>query len=174
MPNPKQVQPEVSVIIVTYRSASHIVECLDSVCAQEGVSVEVIVVDNASNDSTAEKVRKYGSGVRLLANKENIGFGRACNQGVAASSGPLIYLLNPDAKPVGKDALLGLNQVMAAHPKWGMAALDRERPWQSFPSFSYRAGEGAKRFRPVAWADCLGPGREHGDPPRGLHRAKGF
>ena len=138
MPSPAQLQPEVSVIVVTYRSASQIVECLDSVCAQEGVSVEVIVVDNASNDSTAEKVRKYGRGVRLLANKENVGFGRACNQGVAVSTGRLIYLLNPDAKPVGKDALLSLTQVMAAHPKWGMAGTRIVNDHgQSFPSFSY-------------------------------------
>jgi GT2 family glycosyltransferase len=138
MPSPALTQPEVSVIVVTYRSAAQIVECLDSVCAQEGPSLEVIVVDNASNDATADTVRNYGRGVRLLANKKNIGFGCGCNQGVAASTGRLIYLLNPDAKLVGKNALLGVTQVMATHPQWGMAGTRiLNDHGQSHPSFSY-------------------------------------
>ena len=138
MPLPAPVQPEVSVIVVTYRSAAHIVECLDSVCAQEGLSLEVIVIDNASDDATAERIRRYSRGVILLANKENIGFGRACNQGVAVSSGRLIYLLNPDAKLAGKDALFSLTQAMATHPKWGMAGTRiLNEHGQSFPSLSY-------------------------------------
>jgi hypothetical protein len=134
-----------SVIIVAYCSAAQIERCLDSVCAQEGLSTEVIVVENASGDGTAETVRRYGRGVRLLANHENIGFGRACNQGFAASKGQLIYLLNPDAEIVGKNALRCLAREMANHPQWGMAGtriVSHNGP--SFPNYSY---PGQKKVR---------------------------
>jgi GT2 family glycosyltransferase len=127
-----------SVIIVTYCSAQHIVACLESVCGQEGISLEVIVVENASGDATVETARRYGRGVRVVANSENVGFGRACNQGFAASRGKLIYLLNPDAKLVKKDALLRLAKTMTWHPRWGIAGtriLTETGP--SFPSYSY-------------------------------------
>ena len=138
MPSSSIPKPEVSVIIVTYRSAAQIVECLNSVFDQQGIAFEVIVVDNASNDGTADLVQRYGREVKLLANAENRGFGRACNQGFAASTGELVYLLNPDAKVVGSDCLLRLKQVMNAHPRWGMAGTRiLNEHGQSFPSYSY-------------------------------------
>ncbi len=54
-----EVPPEVSIVIVTYRSADVIGSCLDSIGAGGNVSREVFVVDNASRDGTAEKVRTH-------------------------------------------------------------------------------------------------------------------
>ncbi len=111
---------DVSVIVVTYNSADCIKECLQSALDQEGVVIEVIVVDNVSTDSTGEIVRNIGMGVKLVENQENVGFGRACNQGVAAGGGTYIMLLNPDAAFERKDSLKKLFQVMEENRGWGL------------------------------------------------------
>jgi GT2 family glycosyltransferase len=112
---------EVSVIIVTFSSAAHIRESLESVRRQKGVLAETIVVDNASSDQTVEVVQNFGEGTQILANQENIGFGRGCNQGFAVSRGRFIYLLNPDAQLTNEKDLSNLCREMAAHSAWGLA-----------------------------------------------------
>src|SRR5580658_8596299 len=93
----------VAVVIVTYNSAAEVGGCLDAL--REIRELEVVVVDNASADSTREEVE--GRGVRLIANSTNAGFAAAVNQGVRATTAPLILLLNPDAHLVGGlDALV--------------------------------------------------------------------
>jgi GT2 family glycosyltransferase len=110
---------DVSIIIVTYNSAPCIKPCLASVFAQTAVSFECILVDNDSKDDTIAVTKEFN--IRLLANRENIGYGRANNQGFAASQGRYIYLLNPDARLEGNDALAKLCHAMDSNPQWGMA-----------------------------------------------------
>jgi len=112
---------DVSVIIVTYNSAACIKYCLQAVLDQEGVVIEVIVVDNNSIDSSVEMVRGIGRGVKSVANHENKGFGRACNQGVASSGGKYVMLLNPDAAFDKKDSLAKLCKAMESNSRWGLA-----------------------------------------------------
>jgi hypothetical protein len=56
-----------------------------------------------------------------VANRENVGFGQACNQGAALGRGRLVYLLNPDARLVEVDGLRRLAEAMATHTRWGLA-----------------------------------------------------
>jgi len=84
----------VAIVVVTYQSSAFAGACLDSVLPIP--DAEIVVVDNASSDST--RVRVEEKGVRLIANAENRGFAAAVNQGVKATSAPLILLLNPDAR----------------------------------------------------------------------------
>jgi GT2 family glycosyltransferase len=88
--------PLASLIIVTYNSVGLLPACLEALAETKDVSYEVIVVDNASQDGTAALVAERYPRVRLLANCENIGFGRACNQGARAARGGLLVFLNPD------------------------------------------------------------------------------
>jgi len=111
---------DISVVIVTYNSAGQIAPCLESVLQQARVSFEAIVVDNASQDGTLAELEKFPA-VRIIASPENLGFGRGNNLGFAASQGRYIYFLNPDARLVGTEALLGLCRSMDASPRWGMA-----------------------------------------------------
>jgi len=84
--------PSIGIIIVTYNSAAVIGSCLDAALTS---GAEVVVVDNASTDSTvAESAR---GGVRLIANPSNRGFAAAVNQGCALLNCPYLLLLNPDA-----------------------------------------------------------------------------
>ncbi len=82
--------------------AAEIGGCLDAL--QGLTEVEVLVVDNASADATTDEVELRGA--RLIANSKNAGFAAAVNQGVRATTAPLVLLLNPDAHLVsGLEAL---------------------------------------------------------------------
>ena len=81
--------------------------------------VEMVVVDNDSRDGTAIKLKEEFSSVTLIALQDNIGFGRACNIGVAASSGPFIFLLNPDAV-ASPHALKKIITFLEDHPQAGI------------------------------------------------------
>jgi hypothetical protein len=112
--------PEVSLVIVTYRSADVIGACLDSVGAAGGVSREVFVVDNASADGTAEIVRTQHPSVRLIANAENRGFAAANNQAIPLCRGRYLFFLNPDAGLDGPCLETAL-RFMDGHPEVGLA-----------------------------------------------------
>jgi GT2 family glycosyltransferase len=82
-----------AIIIVSFNSAEFLPACLESALAQ---SSEVVVVDNASQDASAEVARRFPA-ARLIANATNEGFAAAVNQGVRSTVSAHILLLNPDA-----------------------------------------------------------------------------
>jgi hypothetical protein len=85
----------VAAIVVSYNSARQLARCLPRLLA---AGADVIVVDNASCDGSAELVARDFPSVRLLANAANVGFGRAVNQGLAATDADVILLVNPDCE----------------------------------------------------------------------------
>lgn len=87
---------QVSVIILNWNGKKFIRDCLDSVSSQIHPGVEVIVVDNASSDGSQEVIKEEYPLVKLIENKENLGFCRAMNQGIGESSGCFILSLNND------------------------------------------------------------------------------
>ncbi len=91
----------VAVIIVTWNSVEDIQRCLASLNQDQGVQLQVIVVDNASADGTADVVTGF-SNVTLIRNVTNPGLARACNQAAKHTDAPWILLLNPDTEvPAG-------------------------------------------------------------------------
>ena len=106
--------PAITVVSVAYNSASVLPAMLASVPA----GMPVIVVDNGSSDwaATAQVAAEHGA--KLIRNEENVGFGRACNQGAALAETPLILFLNPDAELVG-DALDRLAEASCRYPDAG-------------------------------------------------------
>jgi GT2 family glycosyltransferase len=111
--------PTVSVLIVAYRSKHLLNECLASLFAQSTAAVEVIVVDNASNDGTAELVATSWPKVKLVSSNENIGFARAVNLAAARARGEMLVLLNPDTV-VHDDAIVQLASFARKHPEAGL------------------------------------------------------
>jgi N-acetylglucosaminyl-diphospho-decaprenol L-rhamnosyltransferase len=81
-----------SVVIVNYASWPLTLRCVASLYATGYEDFEVVIVDNDTPEPP-ELVHP----ARVIRNKENVGFARACNQGISASSGELVVLLNPDA-----------------------------------------------------------------------------
>ena len=77
------------------------------------------MVDNASRDGSAATVRERFPSVRLIANPENVGFARACNQGARACAAPYLLFLNPDAT-LAPGSLSTLAAILEARPRVGV------------------------------------------------------
>lgn len=88
----------VSVVIVNYNGAPFLPETLHSLTSQTLRPIELIVVDNASTDDSLAMVQEAWPKARLIRNPENRYFASGANQGVAASSGDYILLLNNDCR----------------------------------------------------------------------------
>lgn len=89
---------KVSVTIVTFNSETFIRRCLQSVLQQDWPSVEVIVVDNDSRDSTRSILEEYKDDLHFILNSENRGFAAAQNQAIRCASGEWVLALNPDVR----------------------------------------------------------------------------
>jgi len=117
----------IAAVVVTYRSAATIDECLSRLRAAADVT-EVRVVDNNSDDDTLSVVQRHAvedPRVHFIANPDNPGFATACNQGAADSQAPWLVFINPDlmvapdtlqrlrerAEALGTPSLLGVEQV---------------------------------------------------------------
>jgi len=88
---------KLSIIIVSWNAREDLVNCLRSIGKKQPCDeYEIIVIDNASMDGTAETVRNNFPEVTLIVNDENRGFAAANNQGIRRSQGQYILLLNPD------------------------------------------------------------------------------
>lgn len=88
----------VSIILVCFNSRKWLKKCFDSIFTQDYKNFEVIMVDNASEDGSAEFVERNYPQVRVIKNKTNLGFGAANNIGANASKGRLLFMLNTDTK----------------------------------------------------------------------------
>lgn len=89
--------PKLSIIIINWNTKELLKNCLKSACENtHGIDYEIFVVDNASSDGSAEMVEKEFPQVKLIKNKENVGFAKANNQAIQKSNGNYILLLNPD------------------------------------------------------------------------------
>lgn len=111
-----------SLIIVNWNTRDLLAGCLESlrfnVSTFERLSIETFVVDNASTDGSVQMVRERFPWVQLFENPENAGFARANNQGIQASKGQYILLLNSDTV-VHPGALETLLTFMDEHPQAG-------------------------------------------------------
>jgi hypothetical protein len=87
---------QLSVVLVSWNTREVLRRCLVSLFEHAGMGLDVIVVDNASGDETVAMLQSEFSSVRVIANEENVGFARACNQGMRASESRYILLLNSD------------------------------------------------------------------------------
>jgi O-antigen biosynthesis protein len=110
-----------SVIIVNYNVRQFLENALTSVRrALEGIEAEVFVVDNASGDGSADMVREKFPSVRLIENRENLGFARANNMALREARGEFVLLMNPDTV-VQEDTLRVMLRFFADVPDAGIA-----------------------------------------------------
>src|SRR6186997_932197 len=90
--------PGVSVVVVTYNSREDVARSLPAILGELEPGDELIVVDNASSDGSADAVAGLAPGAKLIRNEANEGFAAACNRGAGAASGELLVQLNPDTE----------------------------------------------------------------------------
>lgn len=143
---------DLSIIILSYNTKELLRACLRSIYKTAGASLsyEIIVVDNASPDGSADMVRSGFKEVVLIANKENIGYSKGNNVGVKAAKGRFILFLNADTF-VYKETLYAMVRFMQETKRAGAATcnitlpngkLDEAShrgfptPWRSFAHFS--------------------------------------
>jgi GT2 family glycosyltransferase len=112
-------QLDISIVIVNYNAKDFLEKCLRAVFQEmKGVDFEVWLVDNASKDDSLEMVRREFPEVRIIANKENVGFAKANNQAIEKAKGRYIFLLNPDTILLDEN-LKELVGFLEEHPEAG-------------------------------------------------------
>ena len=100
-------KPVLSIIIISFNTAKITVDCLKSVLADKGLDfynssknskcpAEIIVIDNHSTDTSLTDIKKLEYPLKIIANKENVGFGKAINQALKVAQGNYILFLNSD------------------------------------------------------------------------------
>lgn len=128
--------PDVSIIILTYRSADVLAELLATIPgAMERFDYECIVVDNASPDHapTADLVQQHGA--TLIRNERNLGFGAGFNVGIRAARGRYLALLNPDLR-LSANALDQLVEFLDGDERRGLVGPRIQHPDGSTQSFA--------------------------------------
>ena len=107
---------EVSAVVVSFNTKGELLACLRSLEAQWDRLLEIIVIDNASEDGSAQAVRAAFPAARVLQNPTNEGFARASNRGLREARGRYALILNSDAE-LGEGALGALVRHLEAHPE---------------------------------------------------------
>ena len=135
---------KVSAIVVNYNAGGHLLDCVRSLKA-DGVE-EIVVVDNASADGSADAVRAAEPSVVVHRTEGNIGFGAGANRGAAISSGDALLVMNPDTV-VEPGMVKVLVEALERDPGIGVVAPRVENPdgsvypsARAFPSLSDALG----------------------------------
>ncbi len=103
----------VAAILVAWNTRDELLRALASLTATCR-PLEILVIDNASSDGSVAAVRSSHPGVTVIENAENLGFGRACNQGLRTTNAPYVLLLNSDAE-LRPGALEAMAEILDAH-----------------------------------------------------------
>lgn len=145
---PGRDDADVSVVIVNYNT-KHVLPKALAALEEAGrrLRMQIVLVDNASRDGSADYVRSNWPHVMLVANKENVGFGRANNQVLPMLRGAFVLLLNPDAF-LTPDSLQVALEYMSAHPACGVLG------GRLMSADGTRVGSSARNF-PTPWGTFL-------------------
>ena len=165
---------EIAIIVPSWNTRELLAACLDSIAATAGeLRVETIVVDNGSSDGSEALVRDRFPSVRLLANPDNVGFARACNQGAALTQAAYVVFLNSDAQLL-PGALQRLLALAAAKPRAGIIGAQIRNTDGSFQASHARFPSQMQAFLVLSglgrlvvgpWYPSRGPADE-GEPQR--------
>lgn len=113
--------PEVTAIMVTYRSRRTIDRALEGLHPSVVAGlIRCVVVDNASPDGTADHVAERFPWVQVLRSAVNLGYGRGCNLGASFATTPLLLFLNPDIH-LDSSSIARLTELAKSHPRLGVA-----------------------------------------------------
>ena len=127
----------VSIIIVSWNTRDLLIQCIESICKNAStVDYEIWIVDNASEDGSIPTIREAFPSVNIIENLQNVGFGRANNQGIGASSGRYILLLNSDTR-ICPGAINVMLECMENHPEAGGIGPQLLNPDQSLQVSCY-------------------------------------
>ncbi|MCA0987056.1 glycosyltransferase family 2 protein [Guptibacillus algicola] len=86
----------ISFVIINWNSAHFLESCIPSLINQNGLNVEIILIDNNSTDNTKEIIKDLPKQVKIVLNNKNTGYSGAANQGINMSRGMYVSIINPD------------------------------------------------------------------------------
>ncbi len=92
----------ISIVIVNYNTRDLLLSCLKSISKFFPSKTEIVVIDNASSDDSVQALKKPYPQVKIIKNVSNLGFAKACNQGIKVAQGALIFLVNSDIEFVDR------------------------------------------------------------------------
>jgi GT2 family glycosyltransferase len=152
-----------AIVVVAYDSEDDLAASLPRVREQMRDGDELVVVDNASSDATADRAAAWA---RVVRSEVNCGFAGGCRLGADATTAPLVLFLNPDAVPAD-GCLDALRAAAETHPDWGA--------WQATVTMdggtSVNTAGNVVHFLGIGWAggygrpaDAVGGDRECGFP----------
>ncbi|MGC9522840.1 MAG: glycosyltransferase family 2 protein [Anaerolineae bacterium] len=110
---------DISVVIPVWNGRTYLADCLEALLAQRYSGFEVIAVDNASQDGSADFIARHFPAVKLIRNPRNLGFAGGCNVGLRMAEGSVLILLNQDT--VVLPGWLGTLESVVRNPKVGVA-----------------------------------------------------
>ncbi|MEQ9441862.1 MAG: glycosyltransferase family 2 protein [Cyclobacteriaceae bacterium] len=111
---------DLTIAIVNYNTRDLLQSCLANIYSQtKGITFTVIVVDNASRDTSVEMLETHFPQVKVICNTKNVGFPTAVNQALALANSRYFLLFNSDAKPLN-DAFSIMIRYMDLHPEVGI------------------------------------------------------
>ncbi|KKR50622.1 MAG: hypothetical protein UT84_C0009G0009 [Candidatus Curtissbacteria bacterium GW2011_GWA1_40_16] len=114
---------DLSIVIVNYNTYDDVISCLQSIYKNsKSVNLEVIVIDNASQDGSQKAIRKNFPQVKLISNRTNLFFSKANNQGLKIAKGRYLLILAPDTK-ILPNTLLKMINFMDAHPTCALSTI---------------------------------------------------
>jgi N-acetylglucosaminyl-diphospho-decaprenol L-rhamnosyltransferase len=120
--NPEDEDIDAAVVVVNYRTPELVEQCLESVRAASGeLSLQTVVVDNASDDGSVERLRAALPWARVVAMDENRGFAAGVNAGFRHTTAGAVIVLNPDTELLG-GALIELLEHLQRRPGVGVVA----------------------------------------------------
>lgn len=124
-----EIIPKISVIIVNYRSWRHLTNCLNSlnVIVSDKFNLEIIVVDNFSNDGVLIAFQKKYAAFNFIENSGNNGFANGCNVGAKIATGDYFLFLNPDTIAT-KEALLEMLNLLKNNVDYGIVSCSQINP----------------------------------------------
>jgi GT2 family glycosyltransferase len=129
-----------SAVIVSWNTRDLLARCLDALYAdaeRSGITLQTIVVDNASSDGTVEMLAKRFPSVQVVARSENSGFAAATNRGIRQAASVDLLLLNPDTELL-PGALAAMRSALHAMPHVGLVSGILLNPDHSLQSAGYR------------------------------------
>jgi GT2 family glycosyltransferase len=112
--------PIVTALVLNWNGAAVVGDCIRSLLAQDYPALEILVVDNASTDGSADLVRREFPQVRLHVNAENLGFGGGNNSGLNRIATPYVLMCNNDTR-LAADCVGRLVGALEAEPPAGSA-----------------------------------------------------
>lgn len=156
-------RPRVSFIVTCYNYGHFVGQAIDSLLDQTFESLEIIVIDDASTDETAEVLARYGAEpkVRVIHHERNQGHIRSYNEGLALAEGEYLGILSADDYCLRRNAVARQVAIFDEHPSVGMvyaayALVEEGRVTGTMaPSPEDYAGNGLDEFRRLMWGNYI-------------------